>query len=397
MEDINFSFKQLGFKSALNHQSNPEAISGCLSIAYSSFLQTQQQDEKGLQNRAAQLNTEITQERNKKNGSNTNLADAREQRDNKQKEIDALELEKIEMKNGVDGIDIPTFIISAFITILLTLYLFVFYASSGYSAFIDLPKDSLTFINPNVFSEAFNKGGAVIAFVILFPVIFLGLGFLIHNSIEINKKRKEENKPKSYTLIIVLLTITLIADAFIGYKISKAIYINELNTLSFDAQSIPWEFNMIFSDTTFYLVLVLGFVVYVIWGFLLNIVLSHPYLKPESEQIKLMQEQIQRRIDFKRGEQKEIVTKISQFEIEIMNSENIIDEKQKILDGIESGRHIIDIPALEATIAKFMGGWQTFTENYYLDNPEESSKLRKEASKRHEEWLENTLKSLKES
>ena len=146
-------------------------------------------------------------------------------------------------------------------------------------------------------------------------MIFLGLGFLIHDSLEKNEKLAKEKKPKQFGLILLLLTITFIADAFIVYKISEGVHTNDFNAGRTDEL---WKFNMIFSDINFYLVLILGFVVYVIWGFLLHYVLSHPYLKTESEKVKLMIENVNNKIAEKRKELSDIIAKIHKLESDIV-------------------------------------------------------------------------------
>ena len=325
------TYTQYGFRSAQKSQSNHEAVEGYLNNVYDKFLEEQKLDEQGLKARISKLKAEVHQEKTKKNDATAEISSNKRHKEDKEKDLEELELEKIEIRNGDGELgDTSSFIIGAFITFLLTLYLFVFYSSSGYSAFYGIKPGSLGFINPNVFADAQNKGGGVIALIILFPVIFLGLGFLIHNSLETNKKLISKGEPKSYVLIISLLIITLIADIFIGYKISQGVHTNEFNA---GLTNDTWKFKMIFEDINFYLVLVLGFVVYVIWGFLLNYVLSHSYLKTESEKVKLMIENINGKITEKRNELTEIISKIHRLESDIINSDNKIQEKEKDILG----------------------------------------------------------------
>jgi hypothetical protein len=322
-ESEKITFNQLGFRSAQSSQSAPDAIEGFLEIVYDKFLEEQKLDEQGLKDRVSKLRSEVQQEKARKQDAIAEINYNKRNKEDKEKEIEELEIEKIDIRNG-DGetADTAPFVIGAFITLLLTLYLFVFYSSSGYSAFYGIKPGSLGFINPNVFADATNKGGGVIALIILFPVIFLGLGFLIHDSLEKNKKLTDDNKPRQYGIIITLLLITLIADTFIGYKISEGVHNNEFNAGHSDKL---WEFSMIFFDINFYLVLILGFVVYVIWGFLLHYVLSHPYLKTESEKIKLLIENINNRISDKRKELSDIITRIHRLEGELLTIDSKVE------------------------------------------------------------------------
>lgn len=390
-ESEKITYTQLGFRSAQKSQSAPDAIEGYLEIVYGKFLEEQKLDEQGLKDRISKLRAEVQQEKARKQDAIAEINANKRNKEDKEKEIEELELEKIDIRNGEgETADTAPFIIGAFITLLLTLYLFVFYSSSGYSAFYGIKPGSLGFINPNVFADATNKGGGVIALIILFPVIFLGLGFLIHDSLEKNKKLADDNKPKQYGVIITLLLITLIADAFIGYKISEGVHNNEFNAGRTDEL---WKFNMIFSDINFYLVLILGFVVYVIWGFLLNYVLSHPYLKTESEKIKLMIENINNRIGEKRKELSDIIAKIHKFEGELITIDNKVEEKQKDIIGYENGVIPINIASLKGSIGEFMGGWQNYTHGNY--SPSKATNLIENSIKNQNAWLQKKLESLK--
>lgn len=384
------TYNHYGFHSAKKSESDPEGIYGYLDNIYDQFLEEQRIDEKGLKDRISKLKAETLLEKNKKNNLNADISSSKRHKEEKEKDIEELELEKIEIRNGDGELgDNSSFVIGAFITLLLTMYLFVFYSSSGYSTFYGIKPGTLGFINPNVFSDASKSGGGVVALVLLFPVIFLGLGFLIHNSIENNKKLVLKGLPKSYVLISALLTITLIADVFIGYKISQNIHTNEFNVgLTTDT----WKFKMIFEDVNFYLVLILGFVVYVIWGLLLNYVLSHSYLKTENEKIKLQIENINNKIIERRNELTEIISKTHKLESDTITCDSIIQEKEKNIIGYENGVIPVNMASLKALIGEFMGGWQSYTYgNFFTD---EAQKLNNEALKSQTKWINEKIQNL---
>ena len=384
------TYTQLGFRSAQKSQSNPEAVEGYLEIVYDKFLEDQKLDERGIKDRISKLRADVQQDKARKQELIANSNASKRNKEDKEKEIEELELEKIDVRNGDNeaGSTAP-FVIGAFITILLTLYLFVFYSSSGYSAFYGIKPGSLGFINPNVFADATNKGGGVISLIILFPVIFLGLGFLIHDSLEKNKKLVSEKKSKRFGLILTLLLITLIADSFIGYKISEGVHTNEFNA---GRTNELWKFNMIFSDINFYLVLILGFVVYVIWGFLLHYVLSHPYLKTESEKVKLLIENLNSKISERRNDLSEIVAKIHKLESEIITIDDNVEAKQKDIFGYENGVIPVNIASLRGSVGEFMGGWQNYT--YGNFSQIRAKNLVDDAIKNQNKWLSNKIDSI---
>lgn len=384
------TFTQYGFRSAQKSQSNPESIDGYLDNVYEQFLEEQKLDEQGLKDRISKLKAEVQQEKAKKNDTNAEILTYKNHKEDKEKQIEELELEKIDIKNGEGELgDTSSFVIGAFITLLLTMYLFVFYSSSGYSAFYGIKQGSLGFINPNVFSDAKDAGAGVIALIILFPVIFLAMGFYIHVAIENNKKLLLEKKSRKFGIISSLLIITFIADAFIGYKISQGVHANEFNAGQTEEQ---WQFKMIFSDINFYLVLVLGFVVYVVWGFLLNFVLSHSYLKTESEKVKLMIENINNKISEKRSELSDIISKLHKLESDIITSENKIHEKENDIIGYENGVIPINISSLKSSVGEFMGGWQNYTHGN--SNKEIALQLNNNSIKAQNIWLTNKIQNL---
>ena len=387
-EDGNeIALSQFGFQSATKTSSNPESIKDKLDSVYRNFLIDQGKN-KG--SKIEQLKNEIELEAKRKNQTEANNIAYDHQKEQKNEELKQLSIEKRKIieTNGEVG-DISTFVIGAFITLSLTMYLFVFYSSSGYSAFYGIKPGSLGFINPNVFGDAMNKGGGVIALIVLFPVIFLGLGFLIHDSLETNKKLKKEGKKESYTLIITLLIITLVADMFIGYKISQGVHANEFNQ---GLANETWKFKMIFSDINFYLVLVLGFVVYVVWGFLLNRVLSHSYLKTEDEITKILLEEKDKEIANKREDINQILARITESRNNILTHESTISRKEDILIRYETVSTPVDVTDLRSTVGEFMSGWENFTIGFW---GKFSSEKLLEARKIKDEWLDTKIQNLK--
>ncbi|MDA3613771.1 hypothetical protein [Polluticaenibacter yanchengensis] len=389
-ENEGITYAQFGFQSAAKSNSHPDAVEGYLNKVYARFLEEQRLDEQGIKDRVAKLRAEVQQEKAQKQSILAEINTGKRAKDDKEKEIEAIELEKIDIKKGDNesGDTIP-FVIGSFITLLLTLYLFVFYSSSGYSAFYGVKPGNLGFINPNVFSDAGSKGGGVIALIILFPVIFLGLGFLIHDSLEKNKKLAREKKPKQFWFIAILLILTFIADAFIGYKISEGVHANNFNA---GLTEELWKFNMIFSDINFYLVLILGFVVYVIWGFLLNYSLSHPYLKTESEKVKLMLENLSNRIMEKRNDLSNIIAKLHKLDSDLVTLSNKVEEKEKDIIGYENGVIPVNVSELKGFIGEFMGGWQNFTFGNFSNS--KATELVEIAIKNQATWLHNKIESL---
>ena len=379
------SLHQFGFRSADYSKSNPKSLPGFLERIYDTFLRNQRQKKAAeAADRIAKLDMEIGLEKDKKNNLESEVNRLKGDKENLAKGVEDLDLEIIEVKNGgqEENTDMIPFTIGAFICVLLTLYLFVFYSSSGYSLFYGVKPGELGFINTEVFSDALNKGGGVLALILLFPVIFLGLGFLIHNTLEKNKLLKKDGRKPEYVVIAGLVFLTLIADMFIGYKIAKGVHQNEFNS---GVTTKEWETSMAFQDVNFYLVLLLGFIVYLIWGVLLHYVLSHPQLKTEDERTRLIVGNLNEKAAEKRRELSTVNQRIQDLIRQLDEIAELIKKKMESKAAYLGGKYPIEQAELEASVGEFMGGWQAYTHGSF--NKQESEPLIAQAIEVQQGWL----------
>jgi hypothetical protein len=377
--DRKMTYQHFGKLAAKNMNSNSHNLDSSLDNIYERFLNEQKLDENGVKQRVKQLRDETLIKKNQTELVKADLFSQTQLKEEKEDRLEELEIDKIKLKDGeTPATDYLSFAIGAFITVLLTLYLFVFYSSSGYSAFYGVKQGSLGFINPNVFAEAKNRGGGVIALIILFPVIFLGMGFLIHDALEKGK----------YWLIGGLLFFTLITDGIIGYKISQAIHVNEFNAgLTNDL----WKFNLIYSDVNFYLVLVLGFVVYIIWGVLLHYVLNKNHELQPDKALEIRLENLNRKISEQRLNLSEILGKINVLNSHLVTLANEIADKEKDTIGYENGAVPVNTSLLQASVGEFMMGWYSYTNLMF---PVDANKRTQEAGEKQREWLDKKIQSL---
>ncbi|HEY8689735.1 MAG TPA: hypothetical protein VIM07_10920 [Chitinophagaceae bacterium] len=377
--DRKITYHHYGKLAARNLNANANNLGNSLDNIYERFLREQKLDEDGVKQRIKKLRDEMLQKKNQKETIKGDIFSIEQFKEEKENRIEELEIEKIKLKDGeAPATDYLSFIIGAFITILLTLYLFVFYSSSGYSAFYGVKQGSLGFINPNVFADAQNKGGGVVALIILFPVIFLGMGFLIHDALE----------KKKYAFITGLLFFTLITDGIIGYKISQAIHTNEFNA---GLTNELWKFNMIYSDVNFYLVLVLGFVVYIIWGALLHYVLNKNHELQPDKAFEIRLENLNRKISEQRQALSEYISKINTFKSQLLTIDNDITDKEKDIIGYENGVVPINISLLQASVGDFMMGWFSYTNLMF---PYDANKRTQEAREGQIIWIDKKIQAL---
>lgn len=151
------------------------------------------------------------------------------------------------------------FIIGCFILLLLAVYLFIFYSSAAYEAFFggEGEFEFKDLLNPHAFRLALDNSLGEFLFILLMPVIFLGLGFLVH------KNLKKEHWVK-YVKAGILYIITFIFDSLLAFLITKNAYTWEAASSLGDLP--PYTVSLALSRPDFWVVIFAGFVAYVIWG-----------------------------------------------------------------------------------------------------------------------------------
>ena len=362
-EEKKITYEEFGKKEAEKAQGNPDHLKEALPIIYNKIVEEAKLDKASIHAKIETFNNEIADLENRIHSlqaKKTSLDD----------EVELCEKQIDDIGKNKSGGEILPFVIAAFITILLTFYLWAFYSASGYAALNGVKEGKTGFAGIfAALSEAFNKGGFVVVLTVLFPIIFLGLGFLINDALE----------KKKYGMITVLLLFTFCFDAIIGYQISKHIYINEYNAGETDLQ---WQGSYIFTDINFYLVLASGFVCYVMWGFLLNYTLTkQKEMQPDARIRKL-----KRKIT-------ELKTDIQQTIAEIKSCENNILKKKKSIHDYEIGKVTINVTKLKALIGEFIGGWIAWIN--LMKNAEAETLVAKSIVLK-DEWLNKKISELDE-
>lgn len=381
------SFDQYGKERAAASNADPKTLEASLATIYNQFLKDTKLDAEGIKQRITKLEAEVLQQKNAKESTKTALESLDFQKEAKSKKIEELEIERINLKEeGAPTGDSISFVISTFIVILLTCYLFVFYSSTGYSALFGLKNNAnvtAAIINPDTFSDASAKGGGVLAAIILFPVIFLGLGFLIHDALE----------KKKFGIISILLLFTLLVDAIMGYKITQALHDIQFNK---GLVSVEWQSKMVFSDINFYLILMLGFVVYIIWGALLNYTLTKYSEMQPKKALELMLENMDRKIAEQRENLLEIMAKISSSKGQIASLDNEIEQKTKDAIGYKNGVIPVDVSKLRSIVGQFMQGWFGYISFMFKNEENKIKELTIISAETQKTWLDNKINNLEQ-
>ena len=362
-KESKITYEQFGKEQAENAKGDPEQLKESLPILYHKIVEEAKLDKASVSKKIENLQKEIVDLENRKHNLNASKSSMEDEIINSEKQIDDIE-------NNKGHSEIVPFVIAAFITLLLTFYLWAFYAASGYAALNGIKSGSTGFAGIfGALSDAFNKGGFVVVITVLFPVVFLGLGFLIHDALE----------KKSYGIITALLLFTFCFDAIIGYQISHHIYMNSYNT---GETEIPWNGKYIFEDINFYLVLASGFVCYVMWGFLLNYTLN----KQKEIQPDIRIQKLKRKTS-------ELKAEIQKCIAEINVCNNNIEKSKKNISNYQEGKVIVNITKLRSNIGEFFGGWGWWVSGMRTT---EASTLMARATIIKDEWLNNKISTLEE-
>jgi predicted nucleic acid-binding Zn-ribbon protein len=257
------------------------------------------------------------------------------------------------------------------ILVFLTLYLFIFYISVIYSAFIfdvnewvenNLQNKEIltnTIVNLKAIPETFSKNGFLgVIFLFSAAFLFIGLGYLIH--------KFDQAKAKLKTISIY--TFTFLFDALLAYSIVRDIHVAKFKSGEVFTE---WNFFIAFSDTNFYIILMAGFSIYIIWGIILGYVLKEYdnlapakvairkrkiNLKITKENIKKSEERFDKMKVEVKGEIDVIKNEIKTVGGKIENNKTAIETSKKEIENIN---RTIEIPVAEVKriITEFTVGW----------------------------------------
>lgn len=241
--------------------------------------------------------------------------------------------------------------IHGFLSIFIALFLFFFYSSVIYSAiFRDITITKFTIFNsifyPRAIEESFTKGIASFMITILSPFIFLALGILIENF-------KNRSNIKFKQTWIVVAVFTFIMDSILAYHIADRIYYSKaVNTFG---NVKPFTLFDAILDLNYWIIIILGFFVYLIFGKVFSLFNEQRLNKNKFEQMEnLLIDNLQlanENVDKLKTRIKELDAEI--YSLEIQKTE-IIKSSDKIFYSPHELRKILSDYAL---------GWINFLHN----------------------------------
>ena len=260
------SYHDWGVRTAGQTNASDQALSAALQVVALQVKQ-EQAENMALQqkmkddelNLIEKMKGELVGEKNKQESEERKLEERKRQRDEITNKIARIKGGQEEVSNRSAK---TNFFIGLFIVVFITIYLFVFYSSAAYSAFFkefgaDNTALTETIFDANALGNAFHDSFFEGLFVLLLPVLFMGLGYIIYQF------GKGDGASK-YMKTGALYAITFCFDYLLAFLISKKIYdVMALTTL----EAMPqYTMGMAVVDAGFWIIIFCGFIAYVIWG-----------------------------------------------------------------------------------------------------------------------------------
>lgn len=340
------TYRTWGVRWAGSVTGNIAALSPALQSCYTQNINEQNANLELQQSNQRKIQSEIENKKGQKDSENIQL----QARHYEKKKI---EDSIIEYRNKIDDIKSGdrtnimskvNFYIGGIITFLLALYLFIFYSSASFSAFFgnsNVINAGAAILDPQCFTKAMTNGLGQLMFILLMPVIFLGLGFLIHQFGE------SEKGAAKYIKIGWLYFVTFIFDALLAFHISETVYTNTV--LSPEQYTVSMAFN----SPSFWIVIFSGFVAYVIWGLVFDFTLQHfDNMNEHTKEIRVLED----KISHAKNKTIEIDRECSEIQRKINNLDTEIN---RLKTRLQSGQ-LVDTNVLKKALSDFFNGWISY-------------------------------------
>ena len=238
-------------------------------------------------------------------------------------------------------------IIGLVIISILTLYLFIFYSSTFYSAFFKQFDANINIgdamFDPQALPHAFSQGLGELMFILCAPIIFMGLGYGLHYFMQQNSWTK-------YVKTGSVLIITFIFDCILAYLIAKKIYDIWVMT---QMEEYP-EFNLdsAIHDINVWAVIFCGFIVYLIWGIVFDMTMTaYEDIRSNRKEIDKIESSIQSKKDALLEEKQNIINNKAKLD-------TLENKRQRIVTDLAQSIHF-DTQIIKVALSDFFTGWMT--------------------------------------
>lgn len=354
----NIDWRQKAFHEAGVSSGDINAFHAGFQAAFEGIKKSQQLDNVLQEKMKTQLQQDIVRLKGEKTNKETQL----ESEESKLKDIESEITDKTEEKRRIlegntrdDKTTKVNLWIGGILIAFLTIYLFIFYSSTAYSAFFKDWEINTNFDQGGSFSttEATFDGQAVHKafrdnglggglFVLFMPFVFMGLGYVAHHT------GKDGHGFLKYAKIILMYLLTFAFDCLLAYNIA----LNAYNTriIMLPPPQPAYNIAMAVVDPEFWKVIFCGFVAYVIWGLLYSFVMDcYNKLKDNTAFLQSIKEDIEK-LRAKKMAQQQIITSIK---VDITTLKTKIEQKEQ--EFTSSVRY--DFNSIKQHLADYYAGW----------------------------------------
>ena len=378
------TYNQYGFRVAGLSEGNPHTLDPCLLAVCWGIKKEQEADEslqQELQKKLSAKKVELETDRKNKEEElevckNKQKSIAAEIQDQKNKLAD---LEDSRYKRNRDAW--ITLIITTVLLVPFTVYFFIFYSSVAYSAFfkefdislLDSGGDfklSQAIFDAAAIPNAWNDGWGELLFILFMPIIFLAFGFVLN-------RWERENGWLKFVKIPILIFVAFIFDSLLAFEICEKIY-NLNSMMSLESQP-AYGISIAVHDPRFWVIICLGFISYLIWGFVFS------YFVKAWENL-----------DLNKIRKAELVDKIAKLQenlkTEETNGTNLRNQISSIgpklleIDTQMSVGTRYDLAKIKLELNNFFAGWQTYLAALHASEAE-----KQEATKRFNKIIETII------
>ena len=342
------TYQQWGHRMAGRCDASIESLDPHLQIVYTNIKKEQEADAKlqeqlqqDIQKKILSEKSTLVQEKEKLGLAESALKSIKSKIDEITDKIDQLK-GQVKRKNSEARANL---IIGLFILVPLTLYLFLFYSSTAYSAFfkeIDYTQalGSHMFDAQALFSS-WQQSWTAGLFVLLITFIFMALGFILHQF------SLQEGCVK-YIKVACVIIITFVFDTLLAFMIAKNMYDAESLTI---IESRPaYTLSMAFVDVRFWVVIFCGFLAYIIWGLLFGFVMES-YNKLDLNKVE--RKSLEKQLDRLNAQQQEE----ARNQASINGRIHAIEGNIATLEASKSSIKRYDITAILLELNNFFSGW----------------------------------------
>ena len=342
------TYRQFGHRMAGLCDACADSLHTHLQIVYNNIKREQEADvdlqeqaQRDIQKQITSEKTALAQENTKLELSQTELHSIRERIQTIVKRIEQLKQQGIEKNHEAKA----NFVIGLCIIIPLTVYLFIFYSSTAYSAFfreIDFTDKIVDLaLDPKALSLSWQKSLTAGLFVSLITFIFLALGFILHQF------SLQESRIK-YLKMTSIVLITFVFDTLLAFMIAKNMY--DAQTLTILESRPEYTLLMAFMDVRFWLVIFCGFIAYIIWGLLFGFTMDS-YNKLDLNKLEI--NSLKQQLEHLRNEEQAEKQNRSAIQQRIQTIEGNI----ATLEASRSSIRQYDATAILLELNNFFSGW----------------------------------------